>query len=478
MRSRLAVACLLLLTGCTRAPTADLALRDVTVVDVTKGVLHPTQTILVKGNHIVAVGPTNAVRVPDDAEVVEGSGGYLIPGLWDAHVHSAANTVWHFPLYIAFGITSVRNMHTNVDHPLEFVVSIKQRVGSGELLGPRFLANGGVIDGDPPVHGGSVVVRNGEEARAAVDRLVDGGADFVKVYDRLTREAYFAILERAKERGIPVDGHLPPLVTPEEAAAAGQRTVEHTTGITMGCSTEADAIRADYVRYVQRVPTMRPFPDAAIGFFSLVRRALDTRDPELCMRTVRAYREHGVVVVPTLVDEAIDPQRFVADAERMALLPPAVREGWKGMADGPVDPIAETLGPGAATAALENVRVLHEGGVTILAGTDDGNAFLVPGVSLHRELARLTEAGLSSLEALQAATLLPARVFGLEDSLGTVEPGKLADLVLLEANPLDQISNTRRIRAVVANGTLFQRADLDQLLAKVATMDVRLSERY
>lgn len=477
MRSRLAVACLLLLAGCTRTPVADLAIRDVTVVDVTNGVLHHAQTILVNGNHIVAVGPTDAVRVPDDAEVVEGAGGYLIPGLWDAHVHSAANAAWHFPLYIAFGITSVRNMHTNADHPLAFVVSIKRRVASGELLGPRFLANGALVDGDPPVHGGSVVVRNAAEARAAVDRLVDGGADFVKVYDRLTREAYFAILERAKERGIPVDGHLPPLVTPEEAAAAGQRTVEHTSGITMGCSTEADAIRADYARYVQQVPSMRPFPDAAVGFFSLVRRALDTRDPELCMTTVRAYREHGVVVVPTLVGGVIDPQRFVADAKRMAMLPPAVRERWRGMADGP-DPIAETLGPGASATALENVRLLHEGGVTILAGTDDGNAFLVPGASLHRELELLTAAGLSSLEALQTATLLPARVFGLEDSLGTVEPGKLADLVLLEANPLDQISNTQRIRAVVANGTLFQRADLDQLLAKVATMDVRLTERY
>ncbi len=332
-----------------RPGNGPICITRVTVVDTRTGALARDQSVVVDGERIATVAPSAEVDPGRCAQVVDGAGRYLIPGLWDAHVHSAASVGWHFPLYIAYGITSVRNMHTGVDRPLAAVLSIKRRVASGELLGPRFLANGAVVDGDPPVHGGSVVVRNAEEARTAVDRLADGGADFIKVYDRLTREAYFAILERAKQRGIPVDGHLPPLVTPGEAAAAGQRTVEHTSGITMGCSREADAIRADYARYLQRVPAMRPFPDAAVGFFSLVRRALDTRDLDLCGKTVSAYREHGVVVVPTLVDEAIDPQGLVASAERMALLPPAVRERWRGMAKSP-DPIAETLGPGAATA--------------------------------------------------------------------------------------------------------------------------------
>jgi hypothetical protein len=339
MRNLLGAVCLLL-GACAQTQTPDIAIRGATVVDVTDGSLHPGQTVLVAGHRIVAVGPEDAVRVPRGTEMLEAAGDYLIPGLWDAHVHSAGSVGWHFPLFIAYGITSVRNMHTNVDHPLEFVVSIKRRVGSGELLGPRFLANGGVVDGDPPVHQGSVVVRNAEEARAAVDRLVDGGADFIKVYDRLSREAYFAILERAKERGIPVDGHLPPLIRPEEAAAAGQRTIEHTSGITMGCASGADAVRADYERYLEQVPQMRPFPDQAVGFFSLVRRALDERDAELCRRTARVFNEQGVVSVPTLV-ESLNAKTFVADETRMALLPTSVRNKWKAMAEGPPGPGAE-----------------------------------------------------------------------------------------------------------------------------------------
>lgn len=467
MRTLVSPGCLLL-AACTQAPPPDLAIRDVTVLDVSDGTLRPSQTVLVKGDRIVAIGPADGVETAGAAEVVEGTGGYLVPGLWDSHVHSAGSVGWHFPLYIAHGITSVRNLHAGVDDALDFVLSIKQRVGTGELLGPRFLANGAVVDGDPPVWPGSVVVRSAEEASAAVDRLADAGADFIKVYDRLTPDTYFAILERAKERGIPVDGHVPLLIRPEDAAAAGQRTFEHTSGITLGCAADADVLRADYVRYLERVPQMPPYPDQLVGFFRLLRRAFDARDPELCRRAARAFRAHDVVAVPTRV-AGTDPQGFVADAGRMALLPSSVREAWGAMAEG-ADPIGELLGPVEAM-AVENVRVLREAGVVILAGTDVGNPFLVPGQSLHRELERLTEAGLSPLEALQAATLLPARVFGLEDSLGTVEVGKLADLVLLEANPLESISNTQRVRAVITDGRLFRRVGLDRLLAEAAAFD-------
>jgi imidazolonepropionase-like amidohydrolase len=460
----------LLADSCARTQPADLAIVDATVVDVTTGSLHPNMTVLVNGNRIVAVGSTGDVRVSDGAETVDAAGGYLIPGLWDVHVHSAGSVDWHFPLFLAHGITSVRNMHSSAHHPLERTNAIKRQVANGELLGPRFLANGGVVDGDPPIWPGSVVVHNPEEARNAVDMLADGGADFIKVYDRLTPEAYFAIMDEAKQRQIPVDGHLPFLVKAEDAAAAGQRTIEHTSGIVSGCSPKMDSLRVQYRRYLHDVPNMRPYPDAMIGFFTLVRRAIETRDPDLCAKTVRAYLDNGVVVVPTLVANAgIHPQTFVNDPTRMGLLPPSVREQWQAMANAGDDPLAALMGP-TDPVTLENVRMLNEAGVVILAGTDVGNPFLVPGSSLHRELVRLTEAGLSPLQALQAATLGPARVFGLADSLGTVETGALADLVLLEANPLDDISNTQRIRAVVANGRLFRRAELDGFMAVAADL--------
>lgn len=462
----LAVGLGLLVSACETTPPHSLAIRDVTVIDVVDGSLQSGVTVLVDGNQIVAVQPADEVSIADDAEVIDGTGGYLIPGLWDAHVHSAAAAEWHFPIFLALGITGVRNMHSTADAPLERTNEVKRRLLSGELRGPRFLANGGLVDGDPPAWPGSVVVRNAEEARAAVDMLAVGGADFIKVYDNLTRDAYLAAMDQAQQRGIPVDGHLPFQVPPEEAAAAGQRTIEHTSGITMGCSAEADALRAEHLALLERMPTMRPFPDRVIAFFTLVRRAMDSRDPAACAETVRAYQAHGVAVVPTLLLD-LDAETVLGNPERMRLLPPSVRAQWTGMAQAGDDPFVALLGPTYPT-LLENVRLLHDANVPILAGTDLGNPFLVPGFSLHDEMELLvTDAGFSPLDALRAATINPARVFALADSLGTVEAGKRADLVLLEANPLDDITNTLRIRAVVADGHIFRRADLDRLLADV-----------
>lgn len=463
----LATALGLVLGACAAPRPATLAIRDVTVVDVVDGTLAPGRTVLVDGDRIVEIGASGEVAIAKRAEVVEGAGGFLVPGLWDAHVHSAASLDWHFPLFLAHGVTSVRNMHSTVDDALALVREIQSRLEAGTLAGPRFLANGAIVDGDPPSWPGSVVVRDAEEARAAVDRLADGGADFVKVYDRLTPEAYAAILERARERGIPVDGHVPASVRPRDAAAAGQRTIEHGIGMTLGCSSAADSLRAEYRGFLERLPQMPPYPDAVAGHFQWVRRAIDTRDAERCRETARTLRAHSVVSVPTLVITAASgPEALLADEAWTSLLPASVREGWRAMS-AQTDPIAEALGS-TAEPALDNVRLLHEAGVPILAGTDVGNPFLVPGRSLHRELARLTEAGLSPLDALRAATLSPARTFGLEDELGTVEAGKLADLVLLEANPLERIENAGRIAAVVRNGRLLRRADLDALLARAA----------
>ena len=456
----------LLLGACAQPPEADVAIRGVSIVDVTDGSIIPDQTVLIGNGRIVAVGAADAVIAPEQADVVEGAGRYLVPGLWDVHVHSAVNAEWHFPLFLAHGVTSVRNMHTSVDTALELTSAVRRRLASGELVGPRFLANGPILDGVPPIQMGAVSAADPERGRALVDSLADGGADLVKIYDNVARDTYHALLAQARVRGIPVDGHLPKMVSPEEAAAAGQRTIEHALSLGFGCSAVSDSLREEYAGYVQRWPTLE-FPDNVVTYFAFERRARERFDPAACKASVEPLAEAGVAVTPTLFIEWLQPATVVADSTRMAMLPAPVRERWREQALGP-DPIGEILG-GVLDVAGATVRQLHEAGVTLLAGTDVGGAFLVPGASLHEELGHLVEdGGLSPLAALQAATLNPARVLGVGDSLGTIEEGKLADLVLLDANPLADISNTRRIHAVVANGRLFRDVDLDRLVADAA----------
>ena len=210
------------------------------------------------------------------------------------------------------------------------------------------------------------------------------------------------------------------------------------------------------------------FPDNAVAFFTLVRAASDNRDAALCAGTVQAYLDAGVTVVPTLVIGNVDAAGLVADSARMRLLPADVRGAWTGMAAGGPGPIDAVFLGGEWTAA-QDTRLVHEAGVPILAGTDIGNPFLIPGLSLHEELGLLvTEGGLSPLEALRAATINPAGTFSLADSLGTVAEGRIADLVLLGANPLEHIGNVSAIDAVVLNGRYLDRAALDGLLAEAA----------
>ena len=460
-----------LLTGCapgTRseragsraAVGADLAIQHVSIVDVTDGTILTDQTVLVAGNRIVAVGPAATTRPAAGARVVEGSGKYLIPGLWDMHVHSAASPRWHFPLFLAHGVTGVRNMHTTVDTALELTRSVKRRLAVGTLLGPRFLANGGVVDGPVPVWPGSVRLGSAEAARAAVDSLSAAGADFIKVYQRLPREAYLALADQARRRGIPFVGHVPNALTAIEAADAGQRSIEHVDGLTQACSSRGDSIRA-----FRRTQPYSSYEEVVRDQDVLARSWSSGH----CAPTIEALRRNGTWFTPTLVLywAPAYPDSVLANAAATAAIPPSVLQGWRTEADDlppwRLEAEAAILGAGRAM-----VVALHRAGVALLAGTDVGNPFLVPGLSLHTELELLVQAGLTPLVALQAATIEPARFLQATDSLGTVAPGMLADLVLLDANPLDDISNTRGIHGVVTGGRYLDRETLDALIASAS----------
>jgi imidazolonepropionase-like amidohydrolase len=442
------------------APAAEgLALTHVTVVDVERGRLLTDRTVLIRGSHIVHISPADGAALPLGTTVIDGRGKYLIPGLWDMHVHSAGSARQEFPVYLALGVTGVRNMHTTADTALELTSSIARQVAAGTLLGPRFIANGPIVDGPRPAQRGSARVGTPDEAHRVVDSLADGGAGFIKIYNLLPRDAYFAVLEQARRRSLAVAGHIPFTVRAEEAAEAGQRSVEHLDGLDFACSTHEDSIRAAFLARPSREAWQQA--DAALTA---------TWSAERCGPAIAAFRRHRTWQVPTLVvgqaEAAADS--VLAGTRAMAVVPVAAAEGWREMA-AQMPAESRRLERTRLEHSIATVRLLHRAGVPILAGTDVGNPFVVPGHSLHRELELLVESGLSPLEALQAATLNPALYLEATDSLGTVEAGKLADLVLLDANPLDDIRNTAQIRAVMVNGRYLDRDALDALLARAGS---------
>lgn len=373
----------LLLTACAHLDPPTVALRDVTVVNVMDGSLHADQTVLVTGNRITAVGPTAEIRVSGNAAVIDAAGGFLIPGLWDVHVHSVANVAldmavrsvaamdWHFPLFLAWGVTGVRNMNDGTgDINLELTNSVKRRLATGELHGPRFLANGPSIDGDPPLGSNCAVVRSADEARAAVNTLVDSGADFIKVYENLSREAYFALMDQAQRRGIPVDGHVPFRVTPEEAADAGQRTFEHVLAMAAGCSIAAAAERERFARALSPLagaPALEGL--APMTLFHHERALYDSRDPAACAPTIAAYLRNSVADTPNVVAyrDVVTAQEILADASRMRLVPQVIRRNWEAMLGTDLyREMQSVLGP-LVPLYSANARLLNEAGVVLLA---------------------------------------------------------------------------------------------------------------
>lgn len=410
-------------------PEPSLAITHVTVVDVAAGRLVPGQNVVVRGGRIVAAGDTARVAVPAGATVVDGRGRFLVPGLWDMHVHAlfdAEVARTFLPRFVAEGVTGVRDMGGKV----EVMRAARFALLAGTLIGPRVVAAGAILDGPQPADPAvSIAVETSDQARAAVDSLANRGADFIKVYTLLPRAAYFAALREAARLHLPVAGHVPAGVTTLQAADSGQRSIEHLRDEVEPLCTAVDAA---------------------------------------CGRLLDSLRAHRVWLVPTLVvlrTKAILDDLSLLRDPRLGTMPGLVRDAWEairtGKADRPrsywLERRTRFFGELALTGAA------WKAGVPLLAGSDAGALYTYPGSSLHDELAQLVRAGLTRAAALRAATLGPAEFLDASDTLGTVASGKVADLVLLDADPLVDIRNTRSIRAVVLRGRLFGRETLDAL---------------
>ncbi len=444
-----AIAVLAVLTGPLVAQQDGITITHVGVVDVMAGRVLLNRTVDIEGRTIHSI---RTGAGPARGTVVDGTGMFLIPGLWDMHVHTGSAPDVYLPVLVGYGILGARDTHS----VLETVVAAKRAVAAGTRIGPRLFVAGELVDGERGVNPQARKVKTEEEARAAVRALKAGGADFVKMYSALSRDLYFAIADEAKKAGIPYAGHVTPSITAAEASAAGQRTYEHLIGIEAGTSSDEAAILAD--QWASALTGVFKWPDAA--------RIRTTYDSAKTAALFALLRKNQTWQVPTLIvsrqiGSLVDGLPSPAHEQRF--IDKNTRQMWSMMTDprfaafikGPHD-----LHP----LDLELVGRMYRAGVPILAGTDFPNPYVYPGSSLHEELGLLVKAGLPPAAALRAATSEPARFFGLTDSLGTVATGKIADLVLLDANPLMDIGATRRIRAVIQGGRLLDRAALDKLL--------------
>jgi imidazolonepropionase-like amidohydrolase len=431
------------------------AIANVTVVDVRGGTLLPARNVVVADGRIRSIG----TALPQGIRVIDGRGRYLLPGLWDMHTHVfAVSPLLDLPLYIAYGVTNVRDMQGCPQPGDPFVACREDKrrwtaeALAGERVGPRIVASTSWMANGPGMVRRLKTVpayfdtATPDQARQFVRHFV-GKAEAIKVYDRIPRDAYFALIDEARKQRMDAVGHRPLAVSAIEAAAH-QKSLEHARFILHESFPGAAELRA------------RPTAD----WREDRQRMLDEHDPQMAQAIFAAMKKHGTWYVPTHLtrwSDAYAEDRSLREDPLLRYLHPLMKRQWLEDVD---EVLAEDPSPAAREThrrfyrkGLELTGAAHRAGVKVLAGTD----YIVAGADLHRELLQLRTAGLSPADVLRAATLSPAEYFGLEDHYGTVETGKVADLVLLDANPLADIRNTHRIAAVVFNGNVYDRAALD-----------------
>ena len=446
--------------------SSTVAITHATVVDVIGGRTLSDQTILVDGNRIRRVS-AGTVQIPAGARVLDATGKFVIPGLWDMHVHATGFGIdrLFLPVLVANGITGVREMFGN----FAWYDSARALARRGTIVSPRIVGAGHILDGKPAIWPGSLGVGSPAEARRAVDSLATAGAAFIKVYSRLTREELLAVADESKKRGLPFAGHVPTLVSAVEASDAGMKSVEHLTTFLTACSRDDQRLRAELAA---AVASPRGWDSASVLQRAQAKTLARSYDVQRCKALAAILKKNGTWMVPTITvlrsTAFLDDTTLAADP-RLAYIPKFFSDSWNPKADFRFRAMTAEDWAVRKTLFAEQmtiVRLLHEAGVPFLAGTDLSNPYIYPGFSLHDELANLVTAGFTPAEALRAATYDPARYFAATDSLGTVAEGKVADLVVLDANPLADIRNTQRIFAVVLNGRVIDAAEREALLAE------------
>jgi amidohydrolase family protein len=436
-----------------RAVGSTIYITHVTVIDTETGKEAQDRTVVISGERISDVGDSKRLRAPAGAKVVDSTGKYLIPGLWDMHVHGTSFDAT-LPLYIANGVTGVREMFGPPD-----ANKFRTELAAKKIDAPHIYLASPIVDGRPPYWPNSIAVSTPEEARKVVDDQKRKGADFIKIYNWLSRDSYFAIVDESRLQNIPVEGHVPDPISAWEATAAKQKSIEHLDHIPLACSSREEEVWGKFVATKSDVEQAR-----------LMLQASRAHGEEKCQRLFEEFKRNGTWLVPTLSVERsfgwLNDSQFRTD-DRVRYFSGEIRGWLVAKDDVRLKELTDTDFAVSRNLFAYDQKLVGEmfrAGVPMLAGTDAGNPYCFPGFSLHDELVLLVESGVTPLGALQAATRNPAIFMNASDRYGSVMPGKIADLVLLNVDPLADIRNTTKIVEVFLAGKEFDRVALDQML--------------
>jgi hypothetical protein len=452
---------------------APLVIESVQIVDITAGRLSEPLDILVRHGRIESIESTGKLETPADARIVKARGQYLIPGLTDMHAHnmgSASLTEVSLPLFIAYGVTTIREMFSHVasDDPARPTLDSKKewnrKIVKGELVGPRIARFGSpLVDGPDQAFPEAFPVWRvvtTEEARDLAHLALKQGYDFIKVYNHIPRMAFFALSDEATKIGLEVSGHKPRAVSLTEATLAGQRTFEHARILLFESFVGAEEFRRQGARdsFAWRVRMLHEF------------------EPAMCREIFDIWKEFDAWYVPTHLTRKMDAMAHRPEYRndpRLAFIPADLREDWMKDADNEVEsspwPEERQVFMDFYLKGLELTKLANEAGVNLLIGTDCNDTYVFVGSGVHDEMEEFQKAGVPAADILKIATMNAARYLANEGDFGTIAEGKIADFVVLEANPLDDIANVRRIAGVTFNGWHYDRAALDAILLHAET---------
>ena len=441
---------------------AGIVIENITLIDAKNGT-RTNQTVSIENGVIQSIG--SAKLDMEDSQIIDGEGKYLIPGLWDAHVHLTfipeIDHETHFKLYLKNGVTSIRDTGAILSKLQPSLNFIEENPNTT----PRLFYAGPLIDGADRVYKGmepgfpnlSIGIDETSNIPEVVDGLLKEGVTFLKSYEMLTRETYLELLKVAGQNGLRVTGHVPLSIDLEEAIEAGLGGMQHVRNMDLACARDADNLLGDRQVSLENEASIAGSALRTHIHSSQRYYAIDNTDDERCLRIIMKLSEYGVFQTPTLTINTFDSRRFYADPkwrETYQELPEAAENNWmQGSLKLANIDVTENAKKFDAW-SLSLVNKMHQEGVKIIAGTDTPIGYLTPGYSLHKELELLSEAGLSNMDVLRSATITPAEFFGMENQMGTIEVGKLADLVILDKNPLMSISNTQSIHRVIVKGQI------------------------